>query len=90
VGAVVSNPLASLVYVFGAGGMTELDVGASLGILACAGAAASLLRRGVWLVVALGALAALSGAVTHSTLVLNHVVALALGWGVARLYFLAR
>jgi hypothetical protein len=85
-GAAAGNTAASLVYLFNPSGMTELDVGASLGVLSCAGALTVLLRRGAWLFGALVAAAGASAAWTHSTLGLNHVVAVGVGWCVARLF----
>lgn len=67
--------------------MREPDVGASLGIFVCAGAMLSLLRRGRLLGILMIAGSCILSAVTHSVIGMNHIVALALGILVARVYF---
>ena len=62
----------------------EIDVGASLGIFGCAGALAHFLRWGGGMIIVLSAGAIASAALIHGFLPLNHLFALAIGWGLAR------
>jgi hypothetical protein len=87
-GAVLANPIACIPFLLGASGRAEPDVGASLGILACAGAAASMLRKGWSVALALALISAFIAAAMHSWLALDHVAALGIGWLAARAYFL--
>ncbi len=84
--AALANPLACIVFQLGASHVSELDVGASLGILGCAGALVPMLRHGRILLPVLLACAGASAFFTQSQLGLNHVFAILVGWAVARLF----
>jgi membrane associated rhomboid family serine protease len=85
----LANPLtASLMTVAQHGlpsiDLSEIDVGASLGIFGTAGALSLFVRWGGWLLGCLSAAGILAAAAGHSVLPLNHLIALAVGLTVGR------
>ncbi len=82
---ILSNPLTSLCLGAMNFPLTELDVGASLGIFGCVGALNGFLRHGIILSASLCGITLIQALVTHNGLVLNHWTALFLGTLIGRL-----
>jgi membrane associated rhomboid family serine protease len=74
----ISNPLTGVLAarVFHP---NEIDIGASLGIFGCGGALSWFVRWGKWLVLGLAFGTVLAATLNHSSMMLNHLIAMFLG-----------
>ncbi len=83
---VLANPITAFALIRGLSGVfdsiqpTEIDVGASLGIIGCAGALLLMIRQRWVLVVFVAGLSSMQTALTGAFMPLNHCVALLIGF----------
>lgn len=90
-GALLSNPLASLLFSipaahfgFDAEVVRSIDIGASLGIFACIGALYYESRYSRRMILSLAVVSAGIVLITHDVSQMHHLIALTLGWAISR------